>query len=250
MLVPQLPSWSTLGLGLGLLLLCLPTLAIAQNSDSLQSIDISLEEAPTQLDKDAILNTNSSWVFDFTAQDTYGFNPGGITLAEAKTFPATVGNGLTMSLVTLGPCAMQPPHYHPRASNYIVSVDGEVQTYMITENAAPLVSNTLTPGKMTLFPRGALHAMQNTASAEDNSSLTSAPGCSNVTLVSALDDTDSGIHTIAMGLFNLPQDIVFAAMGLGQNVNFESLKDGIPQLGAGIILGSDICRQQCGMEAS
>jgi hypothetical protein len=35
---------------------------------------------------------------------------------------------------------------------------------MIEENGARLVSETLTPGKMTIFPRGSLHSMQNTGS--------------------------------------------------------------------------------------
>ena len=57
---------------------------------------------------------------------------------------------------------MLPPHLHPRASNYVVNVHGNVTTYMITENGARTVTTNLTPGKMTIFPQGSMHMMVNT----------------------------------------------------------------------------------------
>jgi len=75
---------------------------------------------------------------------------------------------------------MLPPHYHPRASNYVVAVTGNTTTYMYEENGARLVTevshsintNTetwmvtklfqvLTPGKATIFPQGSMHMMVN-----------------------------------------------------------------------------------------
>lgn len=72
---------------------------------------------------------------------------------------------MTMAMISLGPCAMLPPHYHPRASNYVVAVTGTTDTYFIEENGARLVSTTLTPGKMTIFPQASLHTMVNTGKA-------------------------------------------------------------------------------------
>ena len=57
---------------------------------------------------------------------------------------------------------MLPPHMHPRATNLVVAVEGTTNTYMVEENGARLVKQTLTPGKMTIFPQGSLHTMQNT----------------------------------------------------------------------------------------
>lgn len=65
-------------------------------------------------------------------------------------------------MLNLGPCSMLPPHYHPRASNYVVAVQGTTNTYMITENGARVVQETLTPGKMTIFPQASMHMMYNT----------------------------------------------------------------------------------------
>jgi Cupin len=126
------------------------------------ALDASLKTAATQLDRLALLPSNSDWLFDFTAQPSYTYSPGSVVNADAATFPATVGNGMTMALLSLGPCAMLPPHYHPRATNFVVAVEGTTNTYMIEENGARLVSETLTPGKMTIFPAASLHTMQNT----------------------------------------------------------------------------------------
>lgn len=66
-----------------------------------------------------------------------------------------------VAMLNLGPCSMLPPHYHPRASNYVVAVQGTTQTYMIEENGARVVQQTLTPGKMTIFPQASVHTMVN-----------------------------------------------------------------------------------------
>lgn len=39
---------------------------------------------------------DEDWFFDFTKQDKYTFSPGGVVNANAATFPATVGQGMTV----------------------------------------------------------------------------------------------------------------------------------------------------------
>jgi len=113
------------------------------------ALDAALFTAPTQLDRLKQLPSNSDWVFDFNvseqlfrelpletsrntdsseslltlhvaqAQPSYTYSPGSVINANAATFPATVGNGMTLAMLNLGPCAMLPPHYHPRATNLV-----------------------------------------------------------------------------------------------------------------------------------
>jgi hypothetical protein len=146
------------------LLLVLPTISsvLATDITGNPSLDASLFTAATQLDRLNQLSSDSDWLFDFTAQPSYSYSPGSVVNADAATFPASVGNGMTLAMLNLGPCAMLPPHYHPRATNMVVAVAGTTNTYMIEENGARMVSETLTTGKMTIFPRGSLHSMQNT----------------------------------------------------------------------------------------
>ncbi|KAI9878372.1 MAG: hypothetical protein M1830_001077 [Pleopsidium flavum] len=135
-----------------------------------------------------------------------------------------------MAIISLGPCSMLAPHYHPRASNYVVAVTGTTVTHFIEENGARLVTNTLTPGKMTIFPQASLHTMVNT-------------GCENAQLVSALANEDQGTHNVANGLFNLPSDLVGVALGYSGQVNQSA--NAIPGVGTGSIAGTKECLAAC-----
>lgn len=212
-------------------LLLLVVSAVDQTRDP--ALDASLKEAATNLDRQALLPNDSDWTFDFNAQPGYTYSPGSVVNANAATFPATVGQGMTLAMLNLGPCAMLAPHLHPRAANFVVAVAGTTNTYMIAENGAKTISQTLTPGKMTIFPTGSIHTMQNM-------------GCTNATLVSALNSEDTGTTTLANNLFNLPMDIVMAAFGGAlPNGSFNTVKGAIPAIGTGSVLGSAECLAAC-----
>ncbi|KAF2155941.1 RmlC-like cupin [Myriangium duriaei CBS 260.36] len=191
-----------------------------------------LKAAATNLDRMALLSTNADWFFDFNIQPYSTFSPGGVVNANAATFPATVGAGMTMAMLNLGPCSMLPPHLHPRATNFVVAVHGTTQTYMINENGAPTISQVLQPGQMTIFPQGAVHSMYNM-------------GCNNAQLVSALNSEDPGTSNLINGLFNIPNaDLVNAAMGY-QNIDTNATASGIPAVGTGSIYGIASCLKKC-----
>jgi hypothetical protein len=122
-------------------------------------LDAKLNLAATNLDRYAILSNPSDWVFDFKPKTT--FHPGSVVNANAATFPALTGLGMTLAMLNLGPCAMLPPHSHPRATNVVVAVQGNTTTWMVNENGVDVVQAVLTPGLMTIFPQGSLHSMQN-----------------------------------------------------------------------------------------
>ncbi|KAK8206790.1 hypothetical protein M8818_004624 [Zalaria obscura] len=194
--------------------------------------DEQLFTEPTRLDANKALN-NSDWLFDFNIQPYYTFTPGGVTNANRATFPATVGQGMTMAMLNLGPCSMLPPHFHPRASNYVVSIHGQTNTYMIQENGASMVQQTLNPGQMTIFPQGSVHMMYNT-------------GCENAQLVSALSSEDSGTSNLGAMLFanGLPIDEVAAALG-NQGIPTNSTAGNLPPVGTGANYGTQACLARC-----
>lgn len=124
---------------------------------------VQIGHAATRLDRMAILKKDRDWIYDFERDcDEYTFSPGSVCNANRATFPATTGQGMTMAMLNLGACAMLPPHFHPRASNYVMGISGTTVTYMIEENGAPVITTELTKGKMTIFPQGSVHAMINT----------------------------------------------------------------------------------------
>jgi hypothetical protein len=136
----------------------------------------------------------------------------------------------------------------------VVAVEGTTNTYMIEENGARLVSETLTPGKMTIFPRRSLHSMQNTGALflpvlllEHRLTATLA-GCGNASLILALNLEGPGTHSVFNGLYGLPDEIILAAYG-GANeayiLNADSIRGVLPPVGTGSIIGSAECLAAC-----
>lgn len=129
---------------------------------------------------------------------------------------------------------MLPPHYHPRATNYVISIMGNTTTYMIAENGARRVTEQLTPGQMTIFPRASMHAMQNV-------------GCENAQLVSALSSSDPGTHNVVNGLWQMPANVLAAAFGNPVGMKVDAAR--IPDVGTGSIVGDEACLARCGISA-
>lgn len=79
---------------------------------------------------------------------------------------------------------MNTPHTHPRATEILYLVSGEIEAGFIEENGARFVHNVLTKGQGTLFPQGSIHYQLNT-------------GCDPALFVAALNDEDPGTSQIA-----------------------------------------------------
>ena len=72
------------------------SVALAIDVDSNPELVTKLRMANTNLDRMKLLPKDSDWHYDFTKSDKYTFAPGGVVNANAATFPATVGQGMTM----------------------------------------------------------------------------------------------------------------------------------------------------------
>ncbi|OAQ98607.1 hypothetical protein LLEC1_01214 [Akanthomyces lecanii] len=118
--------------------------------------------SPTALDRSKLLDQPGDWVFDFKDVNAAGRSEakgrGGLSIAAtARTFPALVGNGASMTVAFLGPCGMNTAHVHPRATELNVVVQGRLVTNFVLENGAAPVANTLNTFQMAVFPQGAIH---------------------------------------------------------------------------------------------
>ena len=96
---------------------------------------------------------------------------------------------------------------------------------MIEENGAQVITETLTHGKMTIFPQASVHTMMNI-------------GCENAQLVSALNSEDPGTTNLVNSLGMLNFNMVHAA-------GIEAFEGEIPPIGTGSISGPAECVQRC-----
>ena len=58
---------------------------------------------------------------------------------------------------------MNTPHTHPRATEFNFVVNGSLTAGMLAENGARFVTNNVTAGSATIFPKGAIHFEVNNA---------------------------------------------------------------------------------------
>ncbi|KAI0638163.1 RmlC-like cupin [Trametes polyzona] len=213
--------------------LALATGVLAQASVSPIAAKIAaLRDAPTQVDRIKLLEKDSDFTFNFlnaTATKGAGGTAVGATVAN---FPALVNNAMAMTIGFLGPCGMNTPHTHPRATEMLYVVNGTLSSGMIAENGARFVFNTLEAGSAMIFPKGSIHFQQN-------------EGCEPMMFVAALNNEDPGVESIAQRYFGLPPDVVAASLGELGVQEVAGIESMIPD---NIALGTQECLDRCGLK--
>ena len=179
---------------------------------------------------------DSDFVFDFfhpLADAVSSTGPDGhVIAAKLDNFPVLVGEGIAMSIGYLGPCGLNTPHFHPRATEFNFVVNGTARAGMLQENGVRVVLNDLSPGQATIFPRGSIHFEQNL-------------GCEPLIFVAAFSSEDPGTTSLANNFFRLPSDVVLATLGaynIGQDVEHAEME--IP---TSVAFGVQECLQRCGI---
>jgi hypothetical protein len=197
----------------------------------------SLITSPTEVERINLLN-DTDFLFDFLNPPPGAITSDGpdgtIVTARRDTFPAVVGNGIAMSVGHLGPCGLNTPHIHPRATEFNIAINGTLMTGMLAENGARLVMNTVQPGQGTIFPRGSIHFEQNL-------------GCEPVNFVAAFSDEDPGTTSLMNQIFNLPSDVIQATMGGMQETQIKLIHYAVPN---NVAFGVQECLQRCGINNS
>ncbi|KAH7081963.1 RmlC-like cupin domain-containing protein [Paraphoma chrysanthemicola] len=216
-------------------LLLLPILTSAQQKSRTinPTLNANLKSAATNFDRNALLPQDSDWYYDFDTHANWPSATGAVITADAATMPSLTGLGISIAILKLAPCGMLPPHLHPRATNLVTAITGNTTSWMIGENGVRTVKVDLTPWRMTIFPQGSLHVMQNN-------------DCEEAMLVSALSSDDSGTLNILPSLWTVPQDIIQAGFG-NAGINTQDLGKTIPPVGTGAIIGSEACKKRCGI---
>ncbi|OAG08596.1 uncharacterized protein CC84DRAFT_1239874 [Paraphaeosphaeria sporulosa] len=145
------------------------------------------------LDGDRLTNA-TIWDFEQNGFVVPGGQGGLASAANLETFPYLINSGVTLTMGTLGPCGIFLPHVHPRANEFFVVTEGEVDFGTLLElglyeNLAPNpeIGGKLTKNKGTLFPKGSVHYQLNNG-----------PDCKPATIYATLTSEDAGSTPILM----------------------------------------------------
>ncbi|KAI0701224.1 RmlC-like cupin domain-containing protein [Cytidiella melzeri] len=208
----------------------------------------NLRVAQTQSDRIKLL-PDDAFVFDFLHPDSgVTTGSGGHTVAaSSENMPALIGNGMAMTIGFLGPCGMNTPHTHPRATEFNFAVNGSIKGGFLAENGDRFILHDVPPGSAVVFPQGAIHFEYNDS-------------CEDMIFVAAFNNEDPGVTQIAQRFFGLPPTVVAAALGgvgVEEIAGLESKVMLIPckierysfcmQIPDNIALGTADCLQRCGI---
>jgi len=202
---------------------------------SVAQLVAQLRQAPTEVDRFRLLE-DDQFLFDFVNPNTtvgVTTGAGGHTVAAtSENFPAIIGQGVSMTIGFLGPCGMNSPHTHPRATEINFSINTTLRGGVLVENGARFAEIDIRPGTATVFPQGAIHFEMN-------------PSCEPAMFVAGFNGEDPGVNQVAQRFFGLPPDIVGASLGGLGVQEVANLENYIPD---NVILGVDECLQRCNIQ--
>ncbi|KAL5582766.1 hypothetical protein UlMin_015208 [Ulmus minor] len=83
-----------------------------------------------------------------------------VTGANVEKIPGLNTLGVSLSRIDYAPGGINPPHTHPRATEIVFVLDGELDVGFIT-TANKLISRSIKKGEVFVFPRGLVHFQKN-----------------------------------------------------------------------------------------
>lgn len=181
--------------------------------------------------------------FDFKTAPVGG-DGGRILVANEANFPFLVGEGIAGAVAFIEPCGMNSPHIHPRATEFLTVVEGQLEVGFVMENglfkdAAKAINalafpfnTTLNQFEATIFPQGSIHFQFN-------------PTCERAIFSAVLNSADPGTSQIAQNFFTLPDDIVDITLGNKNKIDPSNVDQFRANLPANLVSAMDSCKARC-----
>ncbi|KAF8402277.1 hypothetical protein HHK36_013229 [Tetracentron sinense] len=139
-------------------------------------------------------------------------NPVGskVTLFDVAKISGLNTLGVSMARVDYAPWGVNPPHYHPRASQMLTVLEGTLEVGFVTSNPENrLITKVLQKGDVFVYPVNLIHFERNV-------------GYGNAVAIAALNSQNPGVITIANAVFgstpDISSDILVKAFQLDKNV--------------------------------
>jgi hypothetical protein len=144
--------------------------------------------------------------------------------------------------VTLGflePCGINTPHMHPRATEFLILVEGSnlrfgqvLEDGLVKSGQDQEIAGTLKRYQGTAFPPGSTHYQFNDS-------------CEKAVFVAALNSEDPGTSRIAQNFFSLDPGVVNATLGYPRIVNGGDVKDFKKTIPNNLAQDVNVCLARC-----
>lgn len=179
------------------------------------------------------------FTFDRNTPPPMGAKGGVAVAANIETFPILTDLGISTTVGFLGPCGINTPHVHPRATEFLTLVEGNnLQFGYVLENGLvkpgdnPEIAGYLNKFDGTVFPQGSIHFQFNN-------------NCENATFVATLNSEDPGTSQIAQNFFALNADVVKATLGFPQSIDASNIEEFRKQIPVNLAQEMDKCLAKC-----
>lgn len=162
-----------------------------------------------------------------------------LTVDRAPVLATLPGDGLSQMILNLGPCTVNQPHHHPRASEIDHVLKGSFVIGFIEENGSQgteprLLYENITQGETFIIPQGLVHYQWNT-------------GCVDAQLVATWGHRDPGTLTLSRTMFALPDQARRAMFGTSEQV-YNMVMEGLGGTARIPTQAADhACRKRCGL---
>jgi quercetin dioxygenase-like cupin family protein len=83
-----------------------------------------------------------------------------VTAANVQKIPGLNTLGVSLARIDYAPGGINPPHTHPRATEIVFVLEGQLDVGFIT-TANVLISKTIVKGETFVFPKGLVHFQKN-----------------------------------------------------------------------------------------
>ncbi|KAL9274622.1 Nectarin-1-like protein, partial [Drosera capensis] len=128
-----------------------------------------------------------------------------VTGANVEMIPGLNTLGVSLARIDYAPGGLNPPHTHPRATEIVFVLYGELDVGFIT-TANVLVSKHIVAGEVFVFPRGLVHFQKNN-------------GYMPTAVIAAFNSQLAGTQSIAVTLFTssppVPDNVLTKAFQMG-----------------------------------
>ncbi|XP_073100800.1 putative germin-like protein 2-1 [Elaeis guineensis] len=136
-----------------------------------------------------------------------GFN---VNLVNASVLPGLNSLGISIARIDYAPYGLNPPHTHPRASEFLTVIEGSLYAGFVTSNPDnKLFAKILHKGDVFVFPEGLIHFQLNV-------------GKTNAVAIAGLSSQNPGVITIADAVFGskppISDDVLIKAFQVGKQV--------------------------------